>query len=121
MTLIFFNVEEARNFLLENGYVFTLRKHRMEGEAIAIVGNYYKHKTIGKVFVKLIKANITHPHELSSYVAGSGIKSPITFNSLCYDDDAHHWFALAKQISGEQLNLYLVTMDMSGIYKIEGK
>jgi hypothetical protein len=116
---IFFNVKEVRQFLMLNGYVFTLRKPRNVGEAIAVVGNYYKYEPIGKVFVQLIKEDIKHPHELSPYVNGSGIEAPLTLNDMCYDDDAHHWFALANKMSGQKLNLYLVTMDMTNWYKIK--
>jgi len=119
MNHIFFNVDEVRHFLTLNGYVFTLRKPRSVGEALAVVGNYYKYEAFGKVNVMLIKENIKHPHELSPYVHGSGIEAPLTLNDMCYDDDAHHWFALANKLSGEQLNLYLVTMDMTGLYKIK--
>jgi hypothetical protein len=117
--LIFFNVKEVREFLSLNGYVFTLRKPRNEGEALAVVGNYYKNEPFGKVYVKLIKENITHAHELSPYVHGSGIKASLTLNDMCYDDDSHQWFNLAKHMSGEQLNLYLVTKDMTNWYKIK--
>lgn len=116
--LMYWNVKEARDFLILNGYAFTLRKPRNEGVAIAVVGSYYKHQPFGTIFVKLIKENIKHPHELSPYVHGSGIEAPLTLNDMCYDDDAHHWFALANKLSGEQLNLYLVTIDMTGMYKI---
>jgi hypothetical protein len=118
--LIFFNVKEVRDFLMLNGYVFTLRKNRSEGQAIAVVGSYFDHKPIASVFVKLILENVYNAHQLSAYVAGSGIKALFTLNDMCYDDDAHHWFALANKLSGEQLNLYLVTMDMTNFYKIEG-
>ena len=121
-SLMYWNVKEAREFLILNGYVFTLRKPRKEGPAIAVVGSYYDHHPIGSTFVKLIKEDIQHAHELSAYVAGSGIKAQITLNDMCYDDDAHHWFRLAYQLSvkeeGQKLNLYLVTMDMTGMYKI---
>lgn len=115
---MYWNVKEARDFLILNGYVFTLRKPRSEGSAIAVVGSYYNHKPIGSIFVKLLKEDIQYAHELSAYVAGSGIKSQITLCDCGYDDDAHEWFALANKISGEKLNLYLVTMDMTGMYKI---
>ena len=115
--LIYWNVKEAYEFLIQNCYVFTLRKPRTEGEALAVTGSYYDHKPMGMVNVKLILENVYHPHQLSSYVAGSGIKSEITLCDM-RDDDAFKWFNLAKNISGEQLNLYLVTMDMRGLYKI---
>lgn len=117
--LIFFNVKEVQDFLMHNGYVFTLRKPRSEGEALAVTGNYYKYQAFGEVNVKLIKENVIHAHELSPYVAGSGIKAKLTLCDFCYDDDAHEWFDRAKQMSGEKLNLYLVTRDMTGVYKIK--
>lgn len=115
---MYWNVKEAREFLLKNGYVFTLRKPRKEGPAIAVVGSFYDHQPIGSTFVKLIKEDVQHAHELSAYVAGSGIKAQITLCDCGYDDDAHQWFGLANELSGQKLNLYLVTMDMTGMYKI---
>ena len=116
---IYFNVKEAREFLLSHGYVFTLRKPRAEGDAIAVTGGYYNHQSIGKVNVMLILEGVYHAHQLSPYVDGSGIKAKLTLNDCSYDDDAHEWFGLANKISGQKLNLYLVTLDMTGFYKIE--
>ena len=125
-SLIFWNVKEAREFLILNGYAFTLRKPRSEGDALAVIGNYYNWQPIGKVNVKLILENVTHAHQLSPYVHGSGIKAQLTLNDCSYDDDAHQWFNLANAIdfkhgevvSKKQLNLYLAVMDLTGMYKI---
>ena len=121
MSIIFFNVKEVRDFLMSHGFVFTLRKPRAEGRATAVSGNRYHYDEIGAVEVKLIKEGIIHPHQLSPYVKGSGIEAKLTLNDMCHDDDAYEWFGLANHLSGEQLNLYLVTMDMTNFYKITRK
>ena len=51
---MYWNVKEAREFLMLNGFVFTLRKPRKEGEALAVVGSYYEHQPLGMTNVKLI-------------------------------------------------------------------
>ena len=119
--LIFFNIKEVRNFLMLNGYVFTLRKSRSEGEALAVVGSYFDHQPLGMTNVKLILEDVYNAHQLSPYVAGSGIKAQVTLCDCGYDDDAHQWFGLANKLSGEKLNLYLVTMNMTGMYRIPAR
>ena len=96
---IFFNVPEVRDFLLENGIVFTLRKPRSEGETYAVVGSYYKHKTIAIVKVKLEKADIHYAEDLLPYFFQSGLNQSV-----------YEWFELAKKMSGKTLNLYKVTL-----------
>ena len=46
---IYFNVEQARNQLLNEGKVYTIRYARKTGETIARHGSYYKFKILGKV------------------------------------------------------------------------
>ena len=80
MSNIFFNVKEARNFLLENGFVYTIRKRRSTGKANAVVGSYYKHKTIAEVDVievttKPVLAHGEFDSTLSFYVKNSGFKN----------------------------------------------
>jgi hypothetical protein len=97
---IYFNVPDVREFLLDNGVVFTLRKPRSEGETYAVVGSYCKHKTIAIVRVKLEKTDIHYAEDLGPYFSQSGL-----VGCSVYD-----WFELAKKMSGETLNLYKVTL-----------
>jgi len=97
---MFFNVTEARWFLLTNGKVYTLRKPRKRENCIEqlVKGSRYKHKSIGLGQVKLIRKNITHPRELIPYYHQSGFFTPNT------------WYAVAKEKSGERLDLYEVIL-----------
>ena len=71
-TTIFFNVPEARDYLLKHGYAYTLRpKMRRTGKDLAVYGSYYKHETIGPVRVDFIK-EIKEDTELGKYVQESG-------------------------------------------------
>jgi len=54
--MIFFNVEEARNFLVKNGFVYTLRRHRKHlGSNLAVYGGYYKWEKLGACNIEFIK------------------------------------------------------------------
>jgi len=80
MSNIYFNVKEAREFLLENGFVYTIRKKRSVGRAIAVVGSYYNHKPIADVDVievttKPVLERGEFDSTLSFYVKTSGFKN----------------------------------------------
>jgi hypothetical protein len=69
--VVWFNVEEARNFLLENGYVYTLRPvHKKEG----VVTLMYDKKEQGEVFVEFI-FKVESIYQLLPYVKKSGFSS----------------------------------------------
>jgi hypothetical protein len=95
---IYFNVSEVREFLLENGIVFTLRKPRSIGVTQAVFGSYFKHTTFAIVEVKLEREHVNYMEELLPYIERSGLK------------DVGKWFELAKKMSGDTLNLYNVTL-----------
>lgn len=72
---MFFNVEEAREFLKKYSVVFTLRpKRRREGRDLAVYGSYYKWTRIGAVDVKFVDV-ITDPKQLEGYVEQSGFET----------------------------------------------
>lgn len=98
---IFFNVKSVREFLLDKGYVYTLRKKRKRvGNDVAVVGSYYKRKTIAKVWIERVGiTQIFHWIELAPYFDESGLKS-----------SASEWFELAQKMSGKELYLYRVTI-----------
>lgn len=49
--VIFFNMKEAREFLLEHGFVYTLRDHIITGRHQARHGSFYKFENLGRVNV----------------------------------------------------------------------
>ena len=48
---IYFNVEKARNQLLQEGKVYTIRYPRQKGITMARHGSYFRFKILGKVKV----------------------------------------------------------------------
>jgi len=89
--VIWFNVKEARDYLLKHGLVYTLRpKKRREGKDILCYGGLGKK---GVVYVEFIK-EIADDGELEEYVKSSGLES------------AREWRAKAK---GSR-HLYKVTL-----------
>jgi len=101
--VIFFNVKEVREFLIKNGLVYTLRKKRFRvGNDTAVYGSRFKQKKIGKVFIELIPiGKITNSETLVVFFDYSGLNS-----------SASSWFELGKQLSGDNLYLYRVTMKL---------
>jgi hypothetical protein len=69
--VIFFNVEKAREHLLREGFVYTLRRRRREGFDRARVGSYKNFTDLGEVKIKLIK-KISSPEELKPFVLLAG-------------------------------------------------
>jgi len=54
--VIFFNMEPVRLYLINNGYVYTLRKKRkIIGWDTAVHGSRYKQTKIGRVFISIVK------------------------------------------------------------------
>ena len=51
---IFFNVKEAREYLLQNGHVYTIRKKRSTGITMARQGNIFKFRKLGPVEIRHI-------------------------------------------------------------------
>lgn len=51
---IFFNVKEAREHLLQNGHVYTIRKKRSTGITMARHGNIFKFTKLGQVEIRHI-------------------------------------------------------------------
>ena len=98
---MFFNVKSVREYLLEHGHVFTLRKKRFRiGNDIAVYGSYVKQNRIGKILIEtVIRGPIQRPAILISYFGASGLKS-----------SPEEWFKLATKLSGQKLYLYKVTL-----------
>jgi hypothetical protein len=70
--VIWFNVKKARDFLLKNGYVYTLRpRKRREGKDVLMYGGFGKK---GYVNVKFVK-EILDWDELNRYVYESGFRN----------------------------------------------
>ena len=70
--VMWFNVEEARNFLLKNLSVYTLRpKTRREGKEVLSYGGFGKKGVVYVVFVK----EINDDSELEEFVTESGFNS----------------------------------------------
>jgi hypothetical protein len=72
--VIFFNVEKAREHLLREGFVYTLRRRRREGLDRARVGSYKNFTDLGEVKIKLIK-KISSPEELQPFVLLAGFEN----------------------------------------------
>jgi hypothetical protein len=99
--MIFFNAEKVRNFLIEKGYVHTLRNKRLRSHDVAVYGSYRSWKKIGNIKVEF-KTVITAENQLAPYVIESGFVS------------GKEWFETAQQISkgkySQHFLLYLVTL-----------
>lgn len=115
MCVMFFNVKLVREFLLENGEVYTLRKQRKRiGRDTAITGDYYHQNKLAKINIELV-GKIIHWSELIKYVMKSGLfpktKNMVhLFLSKAFQEKSKEWFELAKKLSGEELYLYYVTV-----------
>ena len=71
---MFFNVPEAREQLIREGHVYTLRpRMRKTGWDVAYYGSYYKKEKIGDVWVVFVK-EIKDIEELKPYFHASGFK-----------------------------------------------
>ena len=73
---IFFNIKEARDYLIANKMVYTLRKPRKTGDASIMIGNRYRGsvKKIGNGYVSFVE-QIVNDKQLEKYVEQSGFKS----------------------------------------------
>jgi len=117
--MIFFNVEPVRDYLIEHGKVYTLRKKRFRiGNDVAIYGTPFKQNRIGKVYIQPIE-KITHFEQLIPYVAESGLLKPRVntglWNPKSRDEmiarlKSRGWLELAKKLSGDELYLYKVSL-----------
>lgn len=75
--MIFFNVAEARQQLLDAGFVYTLRpKMRRIGRDLAVYGSYYNWQRLGNVTIAYVK-EITKVGELQEYVGDSGFATTL--------------------------------------------
>ena len=70
--VIWFNVKKAREFLLKNGYVYTLRpKKRREGREPLFYGGFGKKAMAYVIFI----GKIENDKELEEYVKDSGFET----------------------------------------------
>lgn len=92
--MIFFNVKEARNQLINSMKVYTLRSSfRAIGKTLAVTGTLSNQRAIYEVNVQRIM-NITCAEELEPYLDYSGF------------DNVHEWLGAAAPSAR---TLYLVT------------
>ena len=81
--MIFFNVPEARNQLMEKGLVYTLRSSfRSVGRTRAVTGSYSKNTYLCDVAVSRM-ITVRHPDDLHPYLHRSGF------------DDVDNWLSKA--------------------------
>jgi len=108
--MIFFNVKAVRKFLVEHGHVFTLRKPRKRvGKDVAVYGSRYKNKRIGKVLIQPVSDTpICSPQTLLGFVKESGLFHAER-GKLC---SSMEWLEKAQKMSGNDLRLYLVEMEI---------
>ena len=73
---IFFNIPEARDFLLQFGMVYTLRRKRKEdyGQIRIVQGSYFHNQILGIGVISFIK-KIERKEELEKYLEYSGFSS----------------------------------------------
>ena len=77
MSVIYFNIDKARNELLKNSIVDTIRHERSTGQAVARKGSYYKFEVLGNVTVKrVLRLNRAAIEvQLCEYVPRSGFNT----------------------------------------------
>lgn len=97
--MIFFNLKIVRDFLLNNGIVYTLRRKRRTGKDTVLVGSYYKHKKLAKVNITYV-TQISSPDELKPYYRLSGFDSP------------ESWFEIASKLHKNELPLHLYLVEV---------
>jgi len=72
---MFFNVQEARNQLLNHGQVYTIRpKLRKTGRDIAVTGSYYHKERLGEIQIEFVMKvdQERYKEELQPYLIASG-------------------------------------------------
>lgn len=76
MPPIFFNVKQARDFLLSHGLVYTLRRRRRRDREVtrAVYGSLYNHAVLGKVEILWIMT-IEDPTSLYPFLPYSGFQT----------------------------------------------
>jgi hypothetical protein len=74
---IYFNVEEARKYLIEHGEVYTIRKERHAGFAMARCGSFMRFDRLGTVNISpvLQLRSMSMEEQLKPFVAQSGFES----------------------------------------------
>ena len=95
--MIWFNVEEAREFLLKHRMVYTLRKPRSVGFHRVFTFKNGKKLSLGVAIVELVK-DVNGPDDVEQFVNQSGLST------------AGEWYTRAVGLSGNVLRLYKVTM-----------
>jgi hypothetical protein len=74
---IFFNVKEAREHLVQHGFVYTIRHRRQTGKTVARNGSFYKFEEIAPV--KVQEVMLLHEEgrevQLADYVRCSGFRT----------------------------------------------
>ena len=77
MSVIYFNIDKARNELLKNSIAYTIRHERSTGQAVARKGSFYKFEVLGNVTVKrVLRLNRAAIEvQLCEYVPRSGFNT----------------------------------------------
>jgi len=78
VALMFFNVPQAREYLLKHGFVYTVRDHLIQGRKKAVYGSYREQVPIGDVQVKFIHSfrhTFLSHSPLGSFVQQSGFQT----------------------------------------------
>ena len=106
--MIFFNINEVREYLLKTGTVYTLRRKRREGRDEAVKGDLKLWTRIATVMVtRILKEEVTSPQQLLPYVEKSGLHNPQKRLLL----SAIEWYDRAKQLhKQEPIFLYAVSI-----------
>jgi hypothetical protein len=113
-----FDVKVVREYLEGHGFVYTLRHPRLTGQTIAIFNGGTKKEPVeiilADVEVKLIEEAVVTPEQLYPFVfmSGLGVAESLDKKGLnqLRDEIAKKWLMLAQRLSGETLNLYMVTI-----------
>jgi hypothetical protein len=85
---LFFNIAEARRYLLAHEEVYTLRTERGTGRTSARVGARYENKTLFRVEVRFITA-VKGPRDLYPYLRKSGFRKAAAWLAAAGPDARH--------------------------------
>ena len=90
MTFIKFDVQEAYDYLVQHGRIFTIRRKRLTGTKIPVFSRFYKNG-LEKVMTAIIKERfqVTRAEELELCVSESGFTDPV------------EWWNKANALSGK--------------------
>lgn len=94
--MIFFNVKPVREFLLKNGYVYTIRDHMLKQDDIAVTGSYRSIKKLCDVKTEFV-CFVSCPEDLAFYTHASGFATSVD------------WYYLAQKMRHKPMMLFKVS------------